>query len=260
VVGCAPHTACHSRERPALSAVERAGIQEVEWASAPADSDPGPQSAIEGPPVPKLGSFCAFRTLGPGRPAKLGSFCTIPSVSRRGPGRIGFVLHVSSAGRAMDHTTTFPHIPQLPQVWLRFAHFASGARQRPGEIGFVSHDPPLRRLGVPARHLPPAVEIGFVFQIHPPAGPNWVCSAHCASGVPPAGPFQSAIRNMSLRGVKRRGNPGPPAPFARHFDTSNVRLSPGQILGSPFPSWDLCHSLLMTVSGSRPRRRPPFHR
>jgi hypothetical protein len=150
-------------------------------------------------------------------------------------------------------------------------------------IGFVLHDPPLRRSGVPAQLLSirnpqspirnrgaPGPQIGFVLHISPPAsapaGRNWVRSARFASGVPrprvklgsfctfclrhsPArGLFQSAIRNH------QSAIEGPPAPKLGSFCTFHSPADP-RPTRRPLPTYPsppkfgfVLHNLL---------RRPP---
>jgi hypothetical protein len=43
------------------------------------------------------------------------------------------------------------------------------------------------------------------------------------------------------------------------LDTSNLKLSRRETIEFPLPSWEWCHSLSMTVSGSR-HRRPHFYK
>jgi hypothetical protein len=91
-----------------------------------------PQSAIVGPPTPKLGLFCTFHSPAEPRPTRH-SMPRYPRCPTFGfvlhnllrqpprPGEIGFVSRASLAGRGQAHTTCFAQIPQVPQVWLCFA-------------------------------------------------------------------------------------------------------------------------------------------
>jgi hypothetical protein len=74
-----------------------------------------------------------------------------------------------------------PDIPSCPSLALFCTIRPPHTLGLPG-IGFVLHASAPRRLGVPARHLPPLAGIGFVLHIYPPAGRNWVRFAQSLSG------------------------------------------------------------------------------
>jgi hypothetical protein len=82
------------------------------------------------PPGAKLGLFCMICLFaGWASPPdtfrewpRLGLFC---GFSLRA-GQIGFVSHVLLRGRAPAGTTASAYIPEVTQVWLRFAHLPSG--------------------------------------------------------------------------------------------------------------------------------------
>jgi hypothetical protein len=102
----------------------------------------------------------------PGR-VKLGSFRTIRP-------EIGFVLHIPLAGRATAHMTTgLAHIPQSPQVWLRFAPLPSSAA--PGRVKFGSFRTIRPEIGFVLHNRPPAGHPAPPARAHSGArGPNWV--------------------------------------------------------------------------------------
>jgi hypothetical protein len=102
---------------------------------------------------------------------------------------------------------------------------------------------------------------------------NWVRFAHftfvyrhstrdgCLCPDTPALPSLALFGRNGLRPhVKLEAGPPATGLSCPTLDTSTLRLSPKELIQSPFHSWDSCNSLRMTVSGGRHRHRgPPLH-
>jgi hypothetical protein len=183
-------------------------------------------------------------------------------------GQIGFVLRIllpalacgrslsirnrRLAGIATAHTTTaFAHIPQSPQVWLRFAHFPPSAVPGRAKLGsfcaFSLRRPPLAGVFPSAIRITnpqsraPGPEIGFVLH----DCPSGVCHVGAANGI------SDCVRLV------------PRCAQHTHVPVAPKRQTPASKRRSPRPGslagWVLKPRVTLVAQLATGRDHPPWH-